>query len=80
MSEPWFEIPLVTEWGIKTEGEDTKVFAENIEKVRVRLREMPSIINTPADVLSAMNQFDVYVAEKEQEAMDKQEAEMRSHR
>ena len=74
MSEPWFEMPVVTEWQIDTVGGDTKVSAINIEKVRVKLREMPSIINTPADVLSAMNQFDVYVAEKEQQAMEEAKA------
>ena len=74
MSEPWFELPVVTEWQVNTVGGDTKVSAINIEKVRVKLREMPSITNTPADVLSAMNQFDVYVAEKEQQAMDEAKA------
>ena len=74
MSNPWFELPLVTEWQVSTEGGDTKVSAINIEKVRVKLREMPSITNTPADVLSAMNQFDVYVAEKEQQAIDEARA------
>ena len=74
MSEPWFEMPVVTEWQIDTVGGDTKVSAINIEKVRVKLREKPSITNTPADVLSAMNQFDVYVAEKEQQAVDEAQA------
>ena len=74
VSEPWFEMPVVTQWQIDTVGGDTKVSAINIEKVRVKLREMPSITNTPADVLSAMNQFDVYVAEKEQQAIDEARA------
>ena len=74
MSEPWFELPVVTAWQLDTEGGDTKVTASHIEKVRVKLRDVPSIINTPADVLNAMNQFDVYVAEKEQQAMEEAKA------
>lgn len=74
MSNPWFELPLVTEWQVSTEGGDTKVSATNIEKVRVKLREMPSVTNTPADVIHAMNQFDVYIAEREQEEMERQKA------
>ena len=74
MSEPWFELPVVTEWQVNTVGGDTKVSAINIEKVRVKLSDVPSIINTPADVLNAMNQFDVYVAEKEQQAIDEARA------
>ena len=74
MSEPWFELPLVTEWQVSTEGGDTKVSATHIERVRVKMRDTPSIINTPADVLTAMNQFDVYVAEKEQQAMEEAKA------
>ena len=70
MSEPWFDMPIVTDWQITTEGGDTKVSATNIEKVRVNLRDVPSIVNTPADVIAAMNQFDVYVAEKEQDALE----------
>ena len=77
MSEPWFEVPLVTEWQVNTEGGDTKVSATNIEKVRVNLRDTPSIMNTPSDVLIAMNQFDVYVAEEERQAMEEAKARNR---
>ena len=68
---PPMSMPVVTEWQIKSEGRDTKLSATYIEKIRVTLKEMPSILNTPPDVLNAMNQFDVYVAEKEREAMDR---------
>ena len=77
MSEPWFEVPLVTEWQVNTEGGDTKVYATNIEKVRGNLRDTPSIMNTPSDVLIAMNQFDVYVAEEERQAMEEAKARNR---
>jgi len=80
VSNPWFEIPLVTEWYVTSEGGDTKISARNIEQVRVKLREMPSILNTPGDVLTAMNQFDVYVAEKEKEQMDEQQAQINATR
>ena len=75
MSEPWFEVPLVTEWHIITEGGDTKVSAANIDSVRVNLRDMPSIVNTPPDVLNSMNQYDVYIAEREREQMEEAEAQ-----
>ena len=74
MSEPWFEMPVVTEWQIKTEGRDTTISATYIEKIRVKLREMPSVLNTSPDILNAMNQFDVYIAEKEKDAMEEAQA------
>ena len=70
MCEPWFEVPLVTEWNITTEGRDTMIKATSIEKTRVVIRDIPSITTTSADILSAMNSYDAFVAEQEREAVE----------
>lgn len=71
MCEPWFEIPLVTEWKITAGGRDTIIEATNIEKVRVDIRDTPSILGSHPDIMTAMNQYDNYVAGLEQEEMEK---------
>ena len=68
--EPWFELPLVTEWKTTTDGRDPIIQATNIEQIRVNVRDTPSITGYSADVLSAMNQYDQYMAEREREAME----------
>ncbi len=70
VSEPWFEIPLAVEW--KTEEGTTTV--TRTERHRVRLRGMPSVVNTPPDILKAMNEYDVHVNEMEREAMEEAKA------
>lgn len=73
VSEPWFEMPLAVEW--KTEEGRTTV--TQVEKYRVRIRGTPSVFGMPADVLKAMNDLDVYLAEQERDAQAQAEAEAR---
>ena len=71
MCEPWLEMPLVTEWTRTTDGRDTIIHATNIEKVRVDIRDMPSVVGNSPDVTTAMNQYDQYVAELQAEEAEK---------
>ena len=68
VSEPWFELPLVTEW---TEDKANGTYAAtNIEKFKIHMRDTPSVFNLPAEVLMSMNQYDVYIAEEKERAME----------
>ena len=75
MCEPWFDIPLVTEWKKTTDGRDTILQATNIETFRVDIRDTPSITGYSPELVSAMNQYDQYVSEREQEAMERAKKE-----
>ena len=68
VSEPWFELPLVTEW---TEDKANGTYAAtNIEKFKIHMRDTPSVFNLSAEVLMSMNQYDVYIAEEKERAME----------
>ena len=71
MCEPWFNIPLVTEWTTTTDGGATIIQATNIEQVRTPIRDIPSVVGSSPDIISAMNQYDQYVSEREQEEYNK---------
>ena len=68
VSEPWFELPLITEW-TKDKADGTYA-ATNIEKYKVYIRDTPSVFNLPDEVLASINAFDVYVAEEKQRALE----------
>ena len=74
VNEPWFELPIVTEW---TKNDET-IKATCIEKVRVDVRDLPSIFGGQPEVLQAMNEFDVYVHDQEEQARREAEADARN--
>lgn len=57
-------MPLAVEW--KTEEGRTTV--TRVERHRVNIRGTPSVFGMPTDVLKAMNELDVHIAELETEA------------
>lgn len=73
VSEPWFELPIVTEWTKDKANE--KYSATNIEKHRVSLMDMPSVLNSGIEEIVSMNQFDAYIAEEKQRAQEEAEAQ-----
>ena len=62
------------EWQTSEDGHTT---VTRVETQRVKIRGTPSVFGMPADILEAMNELDVYVAEREKEAMDEAEAQAR---
>ena len=74
VNEPWFELPIVTEW---TKNDET-IKATCIEKVRVDVRDLPSILGAPPEIIMAMNEYDRWRHEQEEEAHREAEAEARS--
>ena len=76
VSEPWFELPIVTEWTRDKANE--KYTATNIERHRVNIIDMPAVINSDLDVIASMNQYDLYVAEQKQHAQEEAEAKAKA--
>ena len=72
VSEPWFELPIVTEWTKDKANE--KYSATSIEKHRASLMDMPSVLNSGIEEIVSMNQFDAYIAEEKQRAQEEAEA------
>ena len=75
VSEPWFEIPLATEWESDKEGRTT---VTRVETHRVNIRGTPSVFGMPTDILKAMNELDAHVADLEREAHEQAEAEAKA--
>ena len=73
VSEPWFHIPIPMEW----QTEDGHTTVTRVEKHRVKIRGTPSVFGMPPDILKAMNELDIYQAEREQEAIDEAQAKGR---
>ena len=73
VSEPWFELPIVTEWTKDKANE--KYSATNFETHRVSLRDMPAILNSGIEELASMNQYDLYISEQKQQAHENAEAQ-----
>ena len=57
---------MVTEW-TKDEASETYA-ATNIERYRVNIRDVPSILNTGLTEIASMNEFDNYIAEEKERA------------
>ena len=74
VNEPWFELPIVTEW--TKEGNAIK--ATQIERFRVDVRDVPSVLGSPPEVITGMNQYDRWYAEEQRRAQEEAEAEARS--
>ena len=75
VSEPWFELPVVTEWTWdKANGTHA---ATNIEHYTIKMRDVPSVMTLPPEVLISMNQFDAYIAEEKERAMEEAKAQTR---
>lgn len=64
VSEPWFEMPIAMEW----ETKDGHTTVTRVETHRVKIRGTPAVFNMPNDILKAMNELDVHVADLEREA------------
>ena len=75
VSEPWFEMPLATEWKTTEDGQTT---VTRVETHRVRIRGTPSIFGMPPDIVKGMNELDVYQAELEREAHEQAAAEAKA--
>ena len=67
VSEPWFEVPLVTEW---SREKGTNFRATRIERFKVTVRDMPSVLGYHPDVVEAMNEYDQWQHEQEQGQME----------
>ena len=72
VSEPWFELPLATEWESDEEGRTTVTC---VETHRVNIRGTPSVFGMPTDILKAMNELDAHVADLERESHEQAAAE-----
>jgi hypothetical protein len=72
VSEPWFELPIVTEW-TKDKASETYA-ATNIEKFKIKIRDTPAVLNLHPEELLSMNEFDVYISEEKQRAMEEAKA------
>ena len=70
VSEPWFEMPLATEWTTTEEGRTTVTC---VETHRVKIRGTPSVFGMPPDILKGMNELDIHQAEMEKEAHEQAE-------
>ena len=68
VSEPWFEIPVVTEW-TWDKANDTYA-ATNIERFKIKLRDIPSATALEPEILISMNQYDAYIAEEKERLME----------
>ena len=78
VSEPWFEFPVVTEWTWdKANGTHA---ATNIEHYTIKMRDVPSVMTLPPEVLISMNQYDAYIAEEKERAMEEAKAEAKARR
>jgi len=72
VSEPWFELPVVTEWTWdKANGTHA---ATHIEQYRIKVRDVPSVMSLSPEVLISMNQYDAYIAEEKERAMEEAKA------
>jgi len=71
VSEPWFEMPLATEWTTTKDGRTT---VTRVETHRVKIRGTPSIFGMPPDIVKGMNELDIYQAELEREAIEEAKA------
>ena len=71
VSDPWFEMPLATEWTTTEEGRTTVTC---VETHRVKIRGTPSVFGMPVDILKAMNELDAHVAELERDAHEQAQA------
>ena len=78
VSEPWFELPVVTEW-TKDKANDTYA-ATNIERFKIKLRDIPSATALEPEILISMNQYDAYIAEEKERAMEEAKAEAKARR
>ena len=65
---PWFEQPVVTEW-TKDKASDSYA-ATNIERFTIKVRDVPSATALEPELLISMNQYDAYVAEEKERAME----------
>tara|TARA_R100001082_G_scaffold31253_1_gene15860 strand:+ start:7764 stop:8003 length:240 start_codon:yes stop_codon:yes gene_type:complete len=72
VSEPWFNLPIVTEW--TWDKADGTIAATSIEQRKVQIRDIPSVFNLPPEVLISMNAFDAYVAEEKQRQIEEAQA------
>ena len=77
VSEPWFEMPLATEWETTKDGLTT---VTRVETHKVMIRGTPSIFGMPPDIVKGMNELDVYQAELEREASEQAAAEAKAGR
>jgi len=75
VSEPWFELPIVTEW-TKDKASETYA-ATRIERHRINIRDAPSVLNTELTELASMNEFDNYIAEEKRRAQEEAQAKVR---
>ena len=75
VSEPWFEMPLATEWTTTKDGRTT---VTRVETYRVKIRGTPSIFGMPPDVVKGMNDLDIYQADLEREAHEQAAAEVKA--
>ena len=73
MNEPWFELPVVTEWT----NEGNTMRASQIERFRVDVRDSPSILGSPPEIVSGMNQYDQWYNEEQRRSQEEAEAEAR---
>ena len=65
--EPWFEQPVVTEW---TKEGESRYRATAIERIRVNIRDCPSVLGGPPELTAGMNEYDRWYAEQERNAME----------
>lgn len=70
VNKPWFTIPSVSEWEVKTGPGVTRIKAIRYEEHRVRINDLPSVFGMDPVLLHAMYEYDVYRAEKEAEAYE----------
>ena len=75
VSEPWFELPIPMEWETNKDGRTT---VTRVDKHRVKIRGTPSVFGMPTDILKAMNELDVHIAELEREANEEAMAQAKA--
>ena len=64
---------MVTEW--TKEGNTIK--ATQIERIRIDVREVPSVLGSSPEIISGMNQYDQWYTEEQRRAQEEAEAEAR---
>jgi hypothetical protein len=74
VNEPWFELPIVTEWTLT----DETIKATCIERIRVDVRDLPSVLGSSPDIIMAMNEYERWAQEQQEQAQ--REAENRAHK
>jgi hypothetical protein len=75
VSEPWFELPIVTEW-TKDKANETYA-ATRIEKYRIDIRDMPSVLNSGMTEIASMNEFDNFISEEKMRAQEEANSRVR---